>query len=158
MSDTQSAQSGRCRDTAAPFVGECVVQSDHIDHMGHVNNADYLAFMEETAWQHTRFLGLTWPDYQAMDVGLVVRHTSLDYLGAAFEDDRLRVATWITGNDHRLKLERDYCIRRASDGKTLLRAHSLFVCVRLSSGCPCRMPRAFIDTYRPVQPTAEWAP
>lgn len=138
-------------DVAMPHVAEIVVQPAHIDHMGHVNNAVYLQFMEQTAWAHTWALGLSWQSYQALDAACVVRRHELDYLAAAFEGDRLQVATWISGNDGRLNLWRGYQIRRVGDGKTLLRARTRFVCVRLSNGRPRRMPQEFIDAYQPTE-------
>src|SRR5699024_5195321 len=138
-------------DVAAPHVVDMTVQCDHIDHMGHVNNAVYLQFMEQTAWAHTRALGLTWASYQELDAACVVRRHELDYLAAAFAGDQVQVATWISGNDGRLNLWRGYQIRRVDDGKMLLRGHTHFVCVRLSNGRPRRMPQAFIDAYQPVE-------
>src|SRR5699024_10566994 len=136
-------------DVARPHIADFTVLPEHIDHMGHVNNAVYLAFLEDAAWSHTRALGLTWRDYQALDVGCVVHQHVLDYLAPAHVGEHLQVATWITGNDQRLKLWRDHQIKRVADGRTLLRAHTRFVCVRLSTGRPCRMPQAFIDAYQP---------
>jgi len=37
---------------------------------------------------------------------------------------------------------------RKSDGATLLRARTTFVCIELSTGRPKRMPEAFIEGYR----------
>lgn len=136
----------------APHVVEFTIGAEHIDHMAHVNNAVYLTFMEDTAWSHTRSLGLSWQDYQRLDAGCVVRRHELEYLAAAYEGERVQVGTWITGNDHRLLLWRGYQIRRPADGETLLRAHSEFVCVRLSTGRPRRMPPEFIKAYVPLEP------
>lgn len=138
-------------DASAPHVVEFTIDAGHIDHMAHVNNAVYLTFMEDTAWSHTRSLGLTWQDYQRLDAGVVVRRHELEYLAAAHEGDQVQVGTWITGNDRRLRLWRGYQIRRLADGKTLLRAHSEFVCVRLSTGRPRRMPPEFIAAYVPLE-------
>lgn len=138
-------------DVLSPHVAEYTIQPEHIDHMGHVNNAVYLTFLEDTAWSHTRALGLSWQDYKNLDAGCVVRHHALDYLAAAYESERVQVGTWITGNDHRLRLWRGYQIRRVGDGKTLLRASTEFVCVRLSNERPRRMPQAFIEAYQPTE-------
>src|SRR5699024_4876368 len=76
MSETQLAD----WDVPAPHIVDFTVVSEHIDHMGHVNNAVYLGFMESAAWSHTRVLGLSWQDYQRLDVGCVVHRHELDYL------------------------------------------------------------------------------
>ena len=147
MSETQLAD----WDVPAPHIVDFTVVSEHIDHMGHVNNAVYLGFMESAAWSHTRVLGLSWQDYQRLDVGCVVHRHELDYLAPAHVGEYLQVGTWITGNDRRLTLWRGHQIRRVADGKTLLRASTRFVCVRLSTGRPRRMPQTFIDAYQPEQ-------
>lgn len=151
MRKMHAAGSTSCWDVTAPHVVEYTVLPEHIDHMDHVNNAVYLTFLEDAAWSHTRSLGLTWPDYQALDAGCVVRDHALEYLAPALVGDVLQVGTWITGNDHRLTMWRAYQIRRLCDNRTLLRAHSRFICVRLSTGRPRRMPQAFIDAYQPME-------
>ncbi|HLQ85605.1 MAG TPA: thioesterase family protein [Salinisphaeraceae bacterium] len=127
------------------------VQAAHIDHMGHVNNAAYLEFMEQAAWCHTEALGLVWEDYQALDAGLVVHRHELDYLGAAFAGDWLQITTWIAANDHRLTLWRGFEMRRSGEDKLLLRGLTRYVCVRLSSGRPRRMPPEFMHTYQALE-------
>lgn len=151
MSENQLSKTLADWDVPSPHVLEHRIWPEHIDHMGHVNNAVYLMLLEDTAWSHTRALGLTWQDYQALDAGCVVRHHALDYMAAAYEGDRVQVGTWLSGNDHRLTLWRGYQVRRVDDGRTLLRASTQFVCVRLSSGRPRRMPPEFITAYEPAE-------
>ncbi|MNH33302.1 hypothetical protein D3C79_938050 [compost metagenome] len=79
----------------------------------------------------------------------VVRH-EIDYLAAAYEDDELQLATWIVDWDQRLKMTRRFQLVRPSDGTTLLRAQTTFVCIELSTGRPKRMPSEFIDGYGPA--------
>lgn len=134
-------------DEPRAFAREMTVDDTDIDRLGHANNAAYLRWLERTAWAHTNALGLRWSDYQRLGVAFVVRRHELDYLGATYAGDRLAVATWLTGNDNRLSLWRDFQIRRLQDGKTVLRAHSHFVCLRLESGRPCRMPEEFKRAY-----------
>src|SRR5699024_3344179 len=71
-------------DVPTPHIEEFTVRAEHIDRMGHVNNAVYLNFAEQTAWAHTQALGLTWQTYRILDAGFVVRRHELDYLAAAF--------------------------------------------------------------------------
>ena len=76
----------------------------------------------------------------------VLRH-EIDYLAAAYQGDRLQLATWIVQSDQRLKMKRNFQLVRPADTTTLLRAQTTFVCIELSSGKPKRMPEAFVEGY-----------
>lgn len=129
------------------YVMPLTVSAAAIDVMGHANNCEYLRWLEQIAWQHTRSLGLGWEQYQALNRGMVARHTELEYLAAAFQDDALEIGTWIVANDCRISIVRRYQIRRPADGVTLLRGRTRWVCVAIDSGKPRRMPPEFIDGY-----------
>lgn len=134
-------------DLSTPFTITIVVDAAAIDHYGHVNNAEYLRWVEQASWAHSRSLGLSLDDYRALDRGMVVHRHELDYLAPAFAGDDLRLATWIVACDGRLTLTRRFQLIRPSDGATLLRARTRFACVALSSGRPRRLPAAFRDLY-----------
>jgi acyl-CoA thioester hydrolase len=127
---------------------EVVVPAEAIDVMGHVNNTEYLRFMEKVAWQHTQILGLGWDAYQRLNRGMVARRTEVDYLAPAFEGENLLVGTWIVENDQRISITRRYQIIRQADGATLLRGRTRWVCVALDSGKPRRMPAEFLAGYQ----------
>ncbi|MGB2247918.1 MAG: acyl-CoA thioesterase [Alcanivorax sediminis] len=135
-------------DLANVHVMEFVVPAESIDVMGHVNNTEYLRFMEQIAWDHTTVLGLGWDLYQKLNRAMVARRTEVDYLAPAFEGEKLVIGTWIVENDERLSITRRYQIIRESDGVTLLRGRTKWVCVALDSGKPRRMPAEFIKGYQ----------
>lgn len=132
------------------FVHRMVVPESAIDVMGHVNNVEYLSWLEHTAWQHTLALGLDWERYQELGCGVVAIRHEIDYLRPAFAGETLEVGTWCSANDGRLRLQRQYQIRRPADDVTLVRAQTDWVCVDLASGRPRRMPEAFRRAYRPT--------
>ncbi|MBZ9558156.1 MULTISPECIES: thioesterase family protein [unclassified Modicisalibacter] len=134
-------------DLPTPFVIEHVVDESAIDHYGHVNNAEYLRWIEQASWTHSRRLGLTLDDYRTLDRGMVVHRHELDYLAPAHVGERLRLATWIVDCDRRLTLTRRFQLIRVTDGVTLLRARTRFACVELSSGRARRMPPSFVAAY-----------
>lgn len=127
---------------------EVVVPPESIDVLGHVNNTEYLRFLERIAWQHTQTLGLGWDVYQRLNRAMVARRTEVDYLAPAYEGETLLVGTWIVENDQRLTLTRRYQIVRENDGLTLLRGRTKWVCVALDSGKPRRMPTEFLSGYQ----------
>lgn len=136
-----------CWDHAQPFVLDVQVEPAMIDHYQHVNNAEYLRWIEQVSWAHSESLGLSFADYQRLDRAMVVQRHEIDYLAAAFEGETLSLATWIVACDQRFSLTRHFQLRRAADDKTLLRAQTHFACVALSSGRPRRMPEEMAKIY-----------
>lgn len=134
-------------DLATPFVIDLTVMAEDIDGLGHANNAVYVSWLERCAWRHSQRLGLDLTVYRNLDRAMAVVRHEVDYLAAAYEGDELQLATWIVDWDQRLRMTRRFQLRRASDGVTLLRAQTTFVCIELSSGKPKRMPGEFIDGY-----------
>ncbi|MDP3517653.1 MAG: thioesterase family protein [Pseudohongiella sp.] len=134
-------------DRQDPFTVLISVDNSDIDELGHVNNAAYVRWLERCAWRHSESLGLGVAEYKTLDRAMVVLRHEIDYLAAAYLDDQVMVATWITESDNKLRLTRHFQIIRPADKMTLLRARSTFVCIELSSGKARRMPAIFVDTY-----------
>ncbi|MGB3809589.1 MAG: thioesterase family protein [Parvibaculum sp.] len=135
-------------DHPAPFIHEVAVEANHIDDFQHTNNVVYLTWMAKTAWEHSKVLGLDFAAYARLNRGMVVRRHELEYFAASHEGDRVLCATWITGNDARLRLRRRFQMVNANTGVTLLRGLTDFVCINIESGKATRMPAEFIDTYK----------
>lgn len=129
------------------FIIDIDVEAEHIDELGHANNAVYVVWLERCAWQHSQSLGLGLADYQRLDRAMAVLRHEIDYLAAAYRGDRLQLATWIVQSDQRLKMQRNFQLVRPADATTLLRAQTTFVCIQMSSGKPKRMPVEFVGGY-----------
>ncbi len=134
-------------DLPTPFVLPLRVQPADIDEFEHVNNAVYVQWMEHCAWEHSKYLGLGFAEYQTLDRGMAVLRHEIDYLASAYVDEALEMATWIVRSDQRLRMDRYFQLVRVADGVTLLRAKTTFVCIELSTGRPKRMPPEFISGY-----------
>ena len=130
-----------------PFISPWQVTEEQIDHYNHANNVVYVSQLEKTAWAHSNSLGLSIEQYQTLDRGMAICRHEIDYLAAAVLGDQVSCATWIVACDHKLKLARQFQFIRDSDGITLLKARTEFVCIALSSGKPKRMPSIFAHTY-----------
>ena len=141
-------------DYPSPFIIERDVQSAHIDGLGHTNNVVYLQWIEDIAWAHSEALGISLEDFRRLNRAMVARKHEINYLAASFLGDRIRVATWLTGNDQKLSIWRHYQMMRATDGKILLRASTHWVCVDFTTGAAKRMPPAFVSGYQPTIPVA----
>jgi len=130
-------------DLPQPFIHERIAVHNEIDGYGHVNNAVYVAWLDDCAWAHSISRDISPELCRSLNRGMAVWRTQINYLGAALEGDRIQVATWPVRNDGRLRIERRFQIRRASDGETLLRALLHYVCIDLHSGRARRMPEEF---------------
>jgi len=130
-----------------PFLVDIVVKPDYIDDFQHTNNVVYLTWMAKVAWEHSKVLGFDFEAYAEIGKGMVVRAHELEYLAPSHEGETITVATWITGNDAKLRLRRRFQMVNTTTGKTLLRGRTDFVCIDIKSGRPTRMPEAFIKAY-----------
>lgn len=123
-----------------------VVNPEHLDQLGHMNNVVYLQWMEQLAWAHSEYLGLGWSEYQRLDAAMVAREHHLSYQAACFIGDSLLCQTWL-GVSNGLRLNRYYRFVRESDQLEVFSAQTLWVCVRLSTGRALRMPDVFRSAY-----------
>jgi acyl-CoA thioester hydrolase len=130
-------------DLPAPYIHERVAVHAEIDGYGHVNNAIYVAWLDDCAWAHSIARGITPELCRRLNRGMAVWRTQLHYIGAALEGDEIEVATWPVLNDTRLRIERRFQIRRKATGETLLRALIHYVCIDLQTGKARRMPDEF---------------
>ena len=139
-------------DYPAPFIVEAQVSPADVDILGHTNNVTYLRWLELAAWGHSSELGLDLQVYKQLNRAMVVRRHELDYLAASHETDAVKIGTWLVGHDSKLSLWRRYQVIRVSDGSTLLRGLTHFVCADFTTGRPKRMPAEFIAGYAPTVP------
>lgn len=134
-------------DQPTPHILPITVSATDIDGLGHANNACYVQWCELCAWQHSALLGLAVTDYQALDRGVAIHKASYQYFLPSFAGDTLLVATWLTGCDGKLRLERSFQILDQASGATVLRGHWLLICTTLSTGKATRFPERFLEVY-----------
>ena len=137
-------------DLPRPFTLSVVPEAADIDGLNHTNNAVYVRWCEMTAWAHSQSLGLDLADYARLDRAMTIRRGEYDYLLPGFLGDELVLATWLTGGDGRITLERHFQLVRRRDRATLLRGRWELVCIEMSSGRPRRMPSEFSARYLPA--------
>ena len=142
-------------DLPRPFLYEVVAEPGDIDDFGHVNNAVYLRWADETGWAHWEADGLTRRQCRDLDRGMAILRTEADYLGHVRAGERVICAVWIAVSDGRLRAERWYQFRKAEAGETVFRARTKLVSFQLSTGKPARMAPPFSDHY--AKPAADLA-
>lgn len=135
-------------DYESPFVQDITAGDSDIDGLGHVNNTAYIRWCEFLAWSHSASLGLVVEDYVRAQRAMAIHHAGYDYLQACFTGDKLKAATWITGGDFRLGMERRFQMINATSGETVFRGVWQLICVNLETSKPVRIPKDFIAAYR----------
>jgi acyl-CoA thioester hydrolase len=110
-----------------------------IDTMWHVNNAMYLAYVEEAGWR--LWEGLGWPMARRLARGLelAARQHQIEYRIPAQLDDELEVATWFSAV-RPASVWQQYIIYRANDHAVLARARARWVWIDLKTRRPMRIP------------------
>jgi acyl-CoA thioester hydrolase len=117
-----------------------------IDPQQHVNNANYVNYMDDAAFEISRVGG--WPAERMIAEGfaVLVRGHRIEYLQPAVMNDDLEVATWAS-HMRRASGRRHYTIRRISDNALLVQAYSDVVWVNLQTGRPSRLPEQFFVDF-----------
>lgn len=134
-------------DLPSPFIHERVAVHAEIDGYGHVNNAVYVVWLDDCAWAHSIHRGISPEMCRALNRGMAVWRTQINYIKAALEGDEIEVGTWPVYNDRKLRIDRRFQVRRKSDGETLLRALIHYVCIDLQTGRAKRMPPEFTKYF-----------
>jgi acyl-CoA thioester hydrolase len=119
-----------------------------IDTAQHVNNAVYLAYLEDCGVQAATVHG--WPQarMQAEGFAIVARRHRIEYRQPAVLGDGLELATWISDVERDTAI-RHYSVTRVSDGTLLARAQMLWGTVSASTGRPIHLPPEFVDDLAP---------
>ncbi len=99
------------------------VRPEDIDELGHVNNVVYLRWVQEAAVAHWQARAA--PEDRAALFWVVSRH-ELDYKRPAYLDTEVVARTWVGAATAR-QFERHTELVRASDGKVLVRARTVWV-------------------------------
>jgi acyl-CoA thioester hydrolase len=116
---------------------------EHIDELGHVNNAVWVQWIQTVAVAHwdsvadaTHKDGYFW---------VVVRH-EIDYLRAAHEGDRVIARTWVGEAPRGARFDRNMEFVRA-DGKVCVRAKTLWAIIDKAAGRPIRVPAEVVAPF-----------
>ena len=108
---------------------------DSIDAHRHVNNQEYLRWMQELAIEHSTALGWPFERYLASGASWYVKSHFIDYLRPAQLGDTLLACTWVSAMNERSS-PRHTLFLRESDQQIIARAETLWIYVSLKSGRP----------------------
>ncbi len=109
---------------------------EHIDVMGHVNNAVWVQWMEVMATAHWEAVAA--PEHLARYAWVVVRH-EIDYRGNIREGDSVTAETFIPEGPNGAKFDRHIEFRDAA-GKVVVRAKTTWAMIEIATRRLMRVP------------------
>ncbi len=149
------------------FAAHFKVRHYEMDALGHVNNAVYLHYLEQAAYEHSAAAGFSDEQTRALGGIWIVRKHEIEYLRPATAGDVLQVVTWAVAFKG-ARAYRDYAIFRHGDASRpphglpaddflppdqplpadpLVRARTLWVWVDLRTARPRRIPAALYPAF-----------
>lgn len=131
------------------FSLQLTVSAREIDANGHVNNVEYLRWMQEAAIAHADDSGCT-AATKAIQASWVVRSHYVEYLRPAFLDDEITIVTWVA-NLRKVSSLRKYRLFRAGESFPLATGETHWVFIDAESGKPRAIPPE-VSQSLPVTP------
>ena len=117
--------------------------AEHIDELGHVNNAVWVQWMERVAVAHWESAALA--QHKDAFFWVVVRH-EIDYLRAAHDGDRIVARTWVGEAPQGAKFDR-FVEFTGADGKACVRARTWWAIIDKAAGKPIRVPPEVVAPF-----------
>jgi len=116
---------------------------EHIDELGHVNNAVWVQWIQEIAVAHWRSVAAA--EHDDAYFWVVVRH-EIDYLRAAHDGDVVTARTWVGDAPRGARFERHVELT-GGDGKVCVKAKTDWAIIDKASGRPIRVPPEVIAPF-----------
>jgi acyl-CoA thioester hydrolase len=116
---------------------------DHIDELGHVNNAVWVQWIQQVAIAHWRSAAN--PAHEAAYYWVVVRH-EIDYLRPAVAGDRIVARTWVGDAPQGARFDR-LMEFTGPDGKVCVRAKTQWAIIDQALGRPVRVPPEVVAPF-----------
>jgi len=116
---------------------------EHIDELGHVNNAVWVQWIQTVAVAHWH--SVAEPAHDAAYYWVVVRH-EIDYLRAAVAGDTVVARTWVGEAPRGARFDR-HMEFTGLDGKICVRAKTQWAIIDKALGRPIRVPPEVIAPF-----------
>ncbi len=135
------------------------VGPDAIDENGHVNNVEYVRWMQEAATRHAEAMG-SLAALADLDATWVVREHDIKYFQPAFAGDRIGVQTWIE-NFRKVRSLRRYRFVKLDGYVVLAEGATHWIFVSTKTGKPMTVPPHIQELFTIVPdpaaiPTDTW--
>ena len=116
---------------------------EHIDELGHVNNAVWVQWIQQVAVAHWEAVADA--AHKAAFFWVVVRH-EIDYLRPAHAGDQVIARTWVGDAPQGARFDR-YIEFAGPDRKVCVRAKTSWAIIDKASGRPIRVPSEVIAPF-----------
>ena len=116
---------------------------EHIDELGHVNNAVWVQWIQQVAVAHWEAVAPQ--GHKDAHFWVVVRH-EIDYLRAAHEGDRLTARTWVGDAPQGARFDR-FIEFSGDDGKVRVRSKTDWAIIDKALGRPIRVPADVVAPF-----------
>lgn len=129
------------------FTARVRVRTYELDSFGHVNNAEFLHYLEEARSEYLRQMGLSFDDFAGHGVHLVIVEARVRYIAPAVYGDEIEIA----GRFQDVKaasLVIAYTLTERRSARLLATAETRGAFVDAATGRPVRAPAAFLDAFR----------
>jgi len=120
-----------------------IAAQEHIDELGHVNNAVWVQWIQQVAVAH--WDAVADPAHKDAYFWVVVHH-EIDYLRPAHEGDTITARTWIGDAPQGARSDR-YMEFTGPDGKICVRAKTQWAIIDKALGRPIRVPAEVIAPF-----------
>ncbi len=118
------------------------------DAYGHVNNANYVRYMQEAAFDASAAAGYDMVRYESMGRLWIVHETDVEYLRPLCYGETVEVKTWVA-DFQRVHSRRRYELRLAGSEDLVARAITDWVFVDSKTFHPAPIPREMIPAFLP---------
>lgn len=133
---------------SAIFRYDITVPASAIDENGHLNNVEYVQWMQRVAIAHAKHTGCA---QATAEVGAtwVARSHRIDYLRPAFEGEQLVILTWCA-EIRKVRAQRKYRFLRLADQNILATGETEWVFADAQTGRPRSMPANVSSAFEVV--------
>ena len=121
------------------------------DAYGRVSCANYVRYMQESAFDASAAAGYNMARYEAMGQGWLVRETELEVLRPLHYGDSVQVKTYVA-DFRRVRSRRAYELRLAGSGAWVARAHTDWVFMDHITRRPALIPQEMMAAFFPEGP------
>ena len=125
-------------------------EAQHIDELGHVNNAVWVDWIQQIATAH--WSAVAAPDHQAAYIWVVTRH-EIDYRGNVGPGESVTAETFIPSGPTGARFDRRVDFRNAA-GQVIVSARTTWAMIDKASG---RLARVRDEVTAPFRPFADEA-
>lgn len=133
----------------AIFEHPYTVASTDIDELNHAGNYHYVRWMQDAAVAHSSANGWTPQKYHALGAGWVAHSHDITYLKPAYENDQLRIKTWVS--DLKSATSRRHYEIMNADGEILAKAETNWAFINFNTQKPTRIPPEVAKCFELVE-------